>query len=238
MRRFLALAVLLSLLACQSPSGQVPASQAGTLETADGISIAYSYLPGSSGKGVILLHMLGRSKEDYAYLAQQLNNAGLAVIAIDFRGHGKSAGDMTKFSDADYQKFVLDVKAAKQFLAQQGVGSVGIVGASIGANAALNYAANDPDVKALVLLSPGMNYHGVDIAESAKRYPGYTLLVAAADDDYSANTVRKLMDIMHAKSQKMYTVGSGHGTGLFKKTNAEHVAADWLNQYLVSARLL
>jgi len=30
------------------------------------------------------------------------------------------------------------------------------VGASIGANVALNYAASDPSIKAVVLLSPGL----------------------------------------------------------------------------------
>ena len=77
MRRFLALAVLFSLIACQSPSGelnrQIASGQTGTFETADGYSIAYSYLAAPGTRGVILLHMLGRSKEDYADFARELN---------------------------------------------------------------------------------------------------------------------------------------------------------------------
>jgi pimeloyl-ACP methyl ester carboxylesterase len=235
MRRLFALAALLMLAACQSPSGQMNAKitsgQTGTLETADGYSIAYSYLAAPGSRGVILLHMLGGSKEDYAAFAQQLHTAGFAVIAIDFRGHGDSSGNINTFTDEDYRKFTLDVKAAKQFLKDQGIRTVGIVGASIGANTALNYAVNDPDVRTLVLISPGEEYHGVTTSESAKRYSERILFVAARDDDYSAISAQRLAKLAHKQSLQLYPSG-GHGTRLFAKTDLDRIARDWLVQYV------
>lgn len=83
------------------------------------------------------------------------------------RGHGKSVnqnGTFQSFTPNDFNKMKLDVKAAKQFLVtQKGINpkNIAIVGASIGANVALKYAAVDPSIKAVVLLSPGLHYKGV-----------------------------------------------------------------------------
>jgi alpha-beta hydrolase superfamily lysophospholipase len=235
MKRLLVL-LLLALTACSSPSGNLAAQpQQGTLTTSDGLTISYSYLPAKEGAaGMILLHMLGRSKDDYATFARMLNIAGFAVLAIDFRGHGQSAGELHQFSDADFNKMVRDVKAAKQFLARQpGVDSrrIGIVGASIGANIALNYAVDDPDVKTVVLLSPGMNYRGVSPVDSMKRYSNPVMLAAANDDRESAIAVHRLGELAHASGVQVFP-GRSHGTQLLETTEADQLARDWLQREL------
>ena len=42
--------------------------------------------------GIVLVHMLGRSKDEWALLAERLQEAGATVLALDLRGHGSSAG--------------------------------------------------------------------------------------------------------------------------------------------------
>lgn len=104
---------------------------------------------------------------------RSLTQGGFSVIAIDLRGHGASEGNWRSFSPREFNAVVLDVKAAKDYLISRGVkpGRMGIVGASIGANIALRYAAEDGEIKTVVLLSPGLNYRGVAIEEAAKHTP-------------------------------------------------------------------
>lgn len=230
------LALLLILAACQSPTGEAkaPSAAADKLITSDGISLAYSYLPAraADAQGVILLHMLGRSKEDYDAFAKGLNAAGFAVIAIDFRGHGESDGNVQEFTEQDFQDLVKDVKAAKDFLAEEGVTKIGIVGASIGANVALQYAVTDPAVAALVLLSPGLNYRGVTTEDVMPRYNNPVYLLAAEDDRDSAIATKRLEELAHISLMQVYPRG-GHGTRLFTTTRAERSVIEWLEHYLV-----
>ena len=65
------------------------------------------------------------------------------MLSIDLRGHGESISlngrmiSFQSFSLDDFNKMVLDVKAAKHFLVTQkhiGPNDIAVVGASIGAN--------------------------------------------------------------------------------------------------------
>lgn len=226
--------IVVSLASCQAPSSNVAAGS-GRLVTSDGVRIAYSYLEpiGKNAPVVILLHMLNRDKEDYAGFARRLNQEGFAVIAIDFRGHGQSDGDWKQFSADDFNNMVRDVGAAKAFLAQQSgvdVSRIGIVGASIGANIALRSAFMDAGVKAVVMLSPGLEYRGVRSDDlEVKETP--VLLVAAEDDDYSAESVKVLGNVISNARVQLYGKG-GHGTQLFETTDVEEYLVGWLKEKL------
>jgi dienelactone hydrolase len=153
---------------------------------------------------------------------------GFAVLSIDGRGFGES-NKMTdgktvvpEKTDAAVKAMLDDVKAAFQHLeARENVDPVriGIVGASYGSSLAMLYAADNPRVKAVALLSPGLNYFGNMPTEPAvKKYGDRPLLLVAANDDKeSADAVNKLK-AAGAKEKyevKIYDKG-GHGTGLFK----------------------
>jgi pimeloyl-ACP methyl ester carboxylesterase len=125
---------------------------------------------------------------------------GCAVVTVDLRGHGGSKNavyddqavelDAAHFQLEDYQDMVLfDMEAVRAFLvAQNDAGRLNlnklcVVGAGMGANVALAYAARDwsipplaarkqgQDVKALVLLSPTRNFHGLSSIEPLKFPP-------------------------------------------------------------------
>lgn len=124
---------------------------------------------------VVLLHSLGYSSENWGNLISDLNNAGYAVIAIDFRGHGKSAYDSSfhlktwaYFTAKAYQKFPSDVTAvlnqAQKESKKVSLNNLAIVGADIGANTAVLVAKDlRYKPKTLVLISPTTSFKGLYI---------------------------------------------------------------------------
>lgn len=182
--------------------------------TIEGQPVAALYwLPARSGAarlpGVVLLHMLGRSKDDWRSFGDLLERSGYAAIALDLRGGG----------NAGKAKLVSDARAAFEFLARQpevDAARIGAVGASIGANGALLFAVEEPRVRCAALLSPGLTYRGVDTLPAAAQMKRPLLLVASDDDDYSAQSVRRLDQLVTGiRTLKIYS-RAGHGTEILR----------------------
>jgi alpha-beta hydrolase superfamily lysophospholipase len=124
---------------------------AGTVRTADGVSIAVTHrVPAvPTGAAVVLAHGFTGSKEqaEVVALADALVADGHHVFAFDLRGHGESGGLSTL---GDLER--LDV-AAVSHEARDHAGSIVLVGASMGAVAVLGYAAARPDIAGVVAVS-------------------------------------------------------------------------------------
>lgn len=255
MRIITTFAVILStaafFAACQAkeraPTAETAAPAAGgnavapttvSFATSDGWKIYASYWDAGEGQpAAILLHMLVADRHSYDGFGAKLAAAGFNVLALDSRGHGDSTkqdgetGRHAEFDDEAYKSSVLDVAAAKDFLDGKGADTskLVIVGASIGANFALNYGADDADVRAVVLLSPGLNYHGVETTAAVAKYRGRPAYLVASDEDkYSADSVGKLHEIAADATFKMFT-DAGHGTRIFAaEPFFEDALVDWL----------
>jgi alpha-beta hydrolase superfamily lysophospholipase len=224
--------------ATENEGGSAVAPEAVTFATSDGWDIhATCWNAGEGEPAAILLHMLPADRHSYDDFGSKLAAAGFNVLALDSRGHGESVnhdGKVERYNDFggdEYRSSVADVAAAKTFLAGKGADTsrTVIVGASIGANFALNYGAPDADVRAVVLLSPGLNYHGVTTADAMSAYgdrPAY--LVASEEDSYAADSVGKLHEIA-GKAELALFKNAGHGTDIFR---AEPSLADTLVTWL------
>lgn len=203
------------------------------LKTADGVTIvgSWSAPKDASQPSLILLHMLTRQRHDWDGPTTELQKSGYGVLSIDLRGHGVSVMrngqviSFKQFSAADFNNMVLDVAAAVDFVkSQEGVNrdAVALVGASIGANVALSYAASHPDIKAVVLLSPGLDYRGVKTEGAMKKYGGRPVLfMASSEDGYAADSAKKLATIggksgkqSTGKQKSLMLRGVGHGTDM------------------------
>ena len=206
--------------------------------TKDGLTIAGDYYQGTSKSGVLLLHMMPADRTSWRVFAAKLQGIGFHALAIDLRGHGESTGGPTgyqQFSDAQHQQSLFDIESAVEFLHAHGVEKIHIGGASIGANLALQYAAEHPEVCSVMLLSPGLDYHGIhtDIwIENLK--PDQAVLLAASDDDiYSFASVKTLFDRSASlpKREVKLLSEAGHGTNVFQKNSGfiDELAA-WLKK--------
>ncbi|HLD05467.1 MAG TPA: alpha/beta fold hydrolase [Candidatus Nanoarchaeia archaeon] len=213
---------------CSSTTSLAP--QTLVLETQDGAILTGTLYPSNEQKAIVLLHMLGKNRQSWQSFAHTLQETGYAVLAIDLRGHGESilqnnqrihyeSFDADRFNDMTY-----DVKAARDYFQNK---IVYIVGASIGANLALKYAAQDPNVQKIVLLSPGLDYRGVNIEQEP--YSGKILIVTSEDDAYSAESSKKLAENRNVKLQ-LYEA-AGHGTSmLVAQPELAGFLVDWMNQ--------
>ena len=214
-----------------------------TFESADKVQIVGSFFPAMKpgSPAVLLLHQFASDRHAYDEFAKRLQAKGFGVLTIDGRGFGESVktteGKSVAVSRSDeaVRGMRADVAAAFEFLAkQQNVDSsrIGIVGASYGSSLAIIYAAENPKVKGVALLSPGINYFGnIPTEPAVKSFGNRALLMVAADDDSeSADAVKKLKAVASndRSETKIYPKG-GHGTGLF---GAKVGLEDLLEQFL------
>lgn len=210
--------------------------------TDDGVVIyADFHEPGNkNGKAVILLHMLRTDKNHWKEFVNELNERNYTTLAIDLRGHGQSVKRngadyrWQDFNEDDFNRMVLDVKAAKLFIIEKGYNykNIVIIGASIGANTALNYASTDEEIRYIILLSPGLDYRGVKTEKSISVFDGNVFIAVSKEDEPSYSSCLKLKDIGNSKKMVIFYENAGHGTRMFEKTDLSKKILDWLENTL------
>ncbi len=120
------------------------------LASRDGLTLFGRFAPGRNRSAIILIHGLGGGGADMIFHAEFLASAGYGVFLIDLRAHGSSDGDTSTFGlhegddvvcAVDYLLKRVDVNGSK----------IGVLGISLGAQAALRGALKTKDIHALVL---------------------------------------------------------------------------------------
>lgn len=212
-----------------------------TFTTSDGYTIAGSIYPvdRANPAGLILVPMLGTTRERWQSFSQAAQREGYMSIAIDMRGHGGSTtrnGETTSyksFKAEDWLGVLNDIAGAKQALIDAGVdaNNVAVIGASIGANLALRYATVDPDIQAVGMISPGLDYRGVTVEEPFKQLKTRpVLLMDAIGDAYSADTCTALEKLAPGHCDLHEYAGAAHGTDLLDTNeNAIGQILQWLS---------
>lgn len=195
------------------------------LKTLDGVRIAYNlYQVESSNGWLILVHMMPATKESWRDFANELQKHGYESLAIDLRGHGESEGGpegYKNFGDAEHQASIKDLEAAWKFLESRGATpeKTILVGASIGGNLSLQFLAGHPDFKKGVLLSPGLNYRGLETLPLVKKLKLNQSLVFAVSKDDGDNVSQNKALYNSATSKNKHLIifdAGGHGTNMFK----------------------
>ena len=214
----------------------------------DGVLLVGSYYKPRIGTSistpsVILLHMLGMDRSTWDKFAQKLTQNGYAVLSVDLRGHGESIKQANhtisyqSFMPKNFKNMTLDVKAAKKYLIEgrkANPNQISIIGASIGANLALNYAASDHSIKSVILLSPGLNYRGISTLDAIMKYKNPIYIVTAEDDSESAKDSKILCEkITCAENLKIFENTNVHGTDMLSDkmigSNLQNIILSWLD---------
>lgn len=171
------------------------------LRTKDGIDLDGFYFGSNKGKKaipVLLVHEWKGQKNSYAKLCMGLRNAGCAVLALDYRGHGGSReytnnrGDKKSFNLQTMNKsdvgaiVTMDLEEAKRFLKRENndeklnLNALTLIGVRDGAVLAAAWAQRDwsfpnvgsrkqsQDVKALIFVSPERLLKGISVETALK----------------------------------------------------------------------
>jgi pimeloyl-ACP methyl ester carboxylesterase len=169
--------------------------------------------------------MLGHNRQTYKPLVRTLLTQGFAVVAPDLRGHGESTERLNgtkvsfkNFNEYDWGKLPADVRTLIQDI--QGFRGldgkrITLVGASIGANTAALVGGEDNRVRAIVLLSPGLDFRGLKPLDAMKRFQRPAYILAGLDDGYSANSSRQLAESSGNTAKLELFEVAGHGTDMF-----------------------
>jgi pimeloyl-ACP methyl ester carboxylesterase len=207
------------------PPPRVAASAGEELTFAGpGVTISATYWAPSDPANqacVLFVHQLSSTRAEYLPVIERLRGQG-HLLAIDMRGHGKSTAgdggtslDWKTFETADWQQVALDVRAAADALADRGAADACVwVGASIGSSAVLLAAAANPDrTRALVLLSPGLAYRGVETPDAARavRVPVLIVVSREAGAADASGALSAIFDDNGVRVEAHAAMGTAHG---------------------------
>ena len=192
----------------------------------------------------VLLHGLGSNKQEWLTFVEQMVKQGDGFLIYDARGHGDSThltnGGTVTYTDAKtagpgslWDHMPDDLKSAVEMLKTHNtldVHEIAVGGASLGANVALVYASQHPEVPALILLSPGLEYAGIASEDAFRRYGTRPVFIAASPGDaYAAGSVRQL--ILRRTDPACRVVsgeGAAHGVNMFNPVFTQKLLA-WMN---------
>ena len=214
----------------------VPASSAGTRQVAiqppqqvsfptqDG-GIVYANQYGKGDRCVVLAHGGRFNKESWDKQARALVDAGFSVLAIDFRGYGRSKGPGN--ANPLDPPLHYDVLAAVRYLRNAGAKTVSVIGGSMGGGAAAD---------ALIEAAPGEIDRVVLLAGwgdgPPEKLKGRKLFIVARDDaDAAELRLPKIRDqYERAPDPKELVVldGSAHAQAIFQTDQGERLMREIL----------
>jgi pimeloyl-ACP methyl ester carboxylesterase len=214
------IAVIVALLL----AGGAAAQRAVSFPTEDG-GVIYADVYGEGDRGIVLAHGGPFNKESWAKQAQTLAAAGFQVLALDFRGYGKSSGPGQ--SDPMNAPLHLDVLAAVRYLRENGAKSISVVGGSMGGGAAgdASIASQPGEIDRLVLLGAAPN-------GPADKLKSSTLYIVARDDADSEGPrlpqIRKQYEKSPQPKELIVLDGSAHAQFLFQTVQGQRVMREIL----------
>jgi pimeloyl-ACP methyl ester carboxylesterase len=197
-----------------------------SFETKDGSTI-FADLYGSGDKGLVLAHGGRFNKESWGKQAQTFATAGFYVLALDFRGYGRSHGP----HDADplSAPLQLDVLASVRYLREHGAKTISIIGGSMGGSAAGDASIDSQpgEIDRVVMLGAAPN-------GPAEKLKSATLYIVARDDadgdgDRRLPRIREQYEKSPEPKKLVVLDGSAHAQYLFQTDQAETVMREILN---------
>jgi dienelactone hydrolase len=191
---------------------------------------------------VVLAHGVSSDRMGMSGLARALTQAGYAVLSFDFRGHGANRNPFVR-RGGEHESLTADMRAAVDYLrtSREVDGArISVMGHSMGAGVALEYAGIDPALDATVLVSGGWRLDG-------PQRPANVLFIYAAGDparirERSAELAAQLGDVPQAPAGQVFgsfrdstavshvEVAKADHITILGSTYAARKIIDWLDQ--------
>ncbi len=222
MRTLLAIvaALFVALLLARTAAAQKPV----TFPTEDG-GVIYADVYGEGDRAVVLAHGGRFNKESWEKQARTLVSARFRVLALDFRGYGKSRGPGD--SDPMDAPLHLDVLAAVHYLRATGAKSVSVIGGSMGAGAAgdASIASQPGEIDRVVFLGGAPN-------GPAEKLKSPSLFIVARNDASGDGPRLPGIQQQYGKAPQPKSLiileGAAHAQYLFQTDQADRVMREIL----------
>ena len=235
-KRILAIILVLVLIAPMSSFAAAKKKKVSyvnlTYETDDNFVIKSKlYYPNQKASVypvVVFLHSIGYSSEYWGNITQDFLKSGIAVLAVDLRGHGQSVYDSDfrirswrYYSNSQFAKYPKDISDILKYLASNYKDISTTKYAIIGAN----------KPKALVLMSPTSTFKGLYIPISMTNLGKIPIMAIVSNRDiYSKKEATTLKKFAQAEyNLKIYPVG---GMGMLMLKSNPSMSKDILNWVL------
>ncbi len=183
---------------------------------------------GERPPAVVLMHGFASDRAGMSVLARRLAASGFAVLCFDSRGHGQSRSPFVR-GLARPGSFAGEFATAVDFLRTHPFvdgARIAVMGHSMGAGAALDFATRDAGLAATVLISGGW------VAAGPYRPSNALFVYAAADPplirDRSDVLAARLAEVSRAEPGRSYGRASdGSAVRLVEVTGADHATIVW-----------
>jgi len=226
--------------------------------TEDGIKIHALYVPAGANEGdrqplsdvpaVVLLHMYRSDKSSWKPIFAPFAQRGMALLAIDMRGHGESVvgpngEDLRKLALSRDPKLFrdmhLDAAAAVKWLTDRGHDEkrIGLLGASVGCSVAIDAAHRDPGLRVVGVLTPGTEYLGIPTMKHVQDWGDRALLLASSEEEAprGAEPIQKYLSKQEGSRVTFWRFPQHgiHGTRMFGQVEGiETRLANWFAEHL------
>ncbi len=200
------------------------AQQTVSFPAQDG-GLIYGDLYGKGPRAIVLAHGARFNKESWARQAPVFAEAGFRVLAIDFRGYGRSRGPGQ--ADPLSAPLYLDVLAAVRYLHRHGATTVSLVGGSMGGAAAgdASISSRHGEIDRVVLLAAAPNL-------PVERLKSAALFILARDDVSGAGprlpNIRAQYEKAPQPKKLVILDGSAHAQALFETNQAGRLLSEIL----------
>ena len=215
---------LITIVAVLSLANIGSAQTTVSFATEDG-AVIYADLYGAGDRAVVLAHGGRFTKESWAKQAPVLVKAGFEVLAINFRGRGKSQG--LGGDDPSDGQLEMDVMAAVHYLHKVGAKSVSIVGGSMGGAAAGDASVDSKpgEIDRIVMLGAAPNL-------PAEKLKSPALFIVARDDTNEDGPrlpgIKAQFEKAPEPKKLVVLEGSAHAQYLFQTDQGERVMREIL----------
>lgn len=175
--------------------------------------------------GIVVAHGFCGNKQYMQPLSIELVKRGFMVVAIDFRGHGSSDGELPAVRRAlDENPIDGDMMAAVEYLEEKdGIKHIGLVGHSMGGAASLRVSQNHPD-RIDAVVSIGM----IDLDYKFSKISNLLMCIGRYEQIFSQDIALDFLEEYTGKSN----VEIGKLYGAFKDGDATKVVLGETSEHL------
>lgn len=224
-----------------------PPAAPPTLGRHEGLAYALFLPDGEPAAGVVILHGAGSAKESHFDFARLCRESGIAALAFDARGHGRS--------DGPFGPSAIEDTVAMCALLREHAPRVAVRGSSLGGCLAIHAAAAAPDVAAVVAICPAPEHllrrglrsgelegfeadrealepflADLDIFEAVTRFEPHTalLLLHARGDEQVPYTVSEQLYAAAHEPKRLLLFPGGHHRSLQHDLEVQSLSARFI----------